>query len=228
MAVQADIADTEAQRVREVVKRIRPSKKDLRRLGKGNLMASEGILDAMQERDKNREKAANAEKATRTKPSPRPITPVPVRVHPPSRVRFQLLDAPTRILRSATRFVPRLNYSLPPSTASELQDDSDLESLISAASSGNTAPHLYCSPSTERNLKYPSAGYTSSQAATLLQIGYSTSHHRQRLLIGCCCQFFYFFLQAYVPLPSDLRIMAVYASQYKVDIVISLSFNCKW
>ena len=45
------------------------------------------------------------------------------------------MDAPTMILRSATRTVPRLNYSLPPPSASELQDKSDLESLISTASS---------------------------------------------------------------------------------------------
>ena len=68
MAVQADIANAETQRVREAVKKIRPSKKDLRHLGKGNLagvMTGEGILDAMQERDeKDREKAAEkAEKA---------------------------------------------------------------------------------------------------------------------------------------------------------------------
>ena len=97
----------------------------------------------MQERDKkDREKAAKkAEKATRAKkptqaaPAPAPITPVPVRVRPPSRVRFQLMDTPTRILCSATRSIPRLNYFLPPLPASELQDDSDLESFISAASS---------------------------------------------------------------------------------------------
>ena len=51
MAIQADIANAEAQRVREAVK-TRPSKKDLRHLGKGNLagvMTGEGILDVMQE-----------------------------------------------------------------------------------------------------------------------------------------------------------------------------------
>ena len=143
MAEQADIANAEAQRVREAVRKIRPSKKDLRRLGKGNfagVMTGKGILDEMEERDKkDREKAAKkTEKTTRSKkPAPRPasVTPVPVRVHPGPRVRFQLTDTPTRILRSATRSIPRLNYSLPPPTASELQDDSDLESLTSAASS---------------------------------------------------------------------------------------------
>ena len=143
MAVQADIANAEAQRLREAVKKIRPSKKDLRHLGKGNfagVMTGKGILDKMEERDKkDREKVAKkAEKATRSKkPAPRPasVTPVPVRVHPGPRARFQLTDTPTRILRSATRSIPRLNYSLPPPTASELQDDSDLESLTSAASS---------------------------------------------------------------------------------------------
>ena len=145
MAIQADIANTEAQRVQEAVKKTRPSKKDLRHLGKGNLagvITGESILDVMQERDKkDREKAAKAEKATRAKkpaqaaPAPGPITSVPVQVHPSSQVRFQLMDTLTRILRSATRSIPRRNYFLPPLPASELQDDSDLESFISAASS---------------------------------------------------------------------------------------------
>ena len=37
MAVQADIAHGQAEKLRETVKQIRPSKKGLRRLGKGNL-----------------------------------------------------------------------------------------------------------------------------------------------------------------------------------------------
>jgi hypothetical protein len=37
MSVQADIANTQAQRVQEAIKKIRPSKKYLRRLGKGNV-----------------------------------------------------------------------------------------------------------------------------------------------------------------------------------------------
>ena len=128
------------------MKKIRPSKKDLRHLGKGNLagvMTGEGILDMMQEHDKkDREKsakkaenAAHAKEPTQAAPASGPITPVPVRVCPPSQVRFQLMDTPTRILRTATRFIPRLNYFLPRLPASELQDDSDLESFISAASS---------------------------------------------------------------------------------------------
>ena len=148
MAVQADIANAKAQQARKAVEKIGTSKKDLRHLGKGNLtgvMTGEGILDVMQECDKKdslREKAVKkAEKATCAKkpaqaaPTSGPITPVPVRVCPPSRVRFQLIDTPTRILRSATRSIPRLNYFLPPLPACELQDNSDLESFISAASS---------------------------------------------------------------------------------------------
>ena len=49
------IANAEAQRVQEAVKKIRPSKKDLRHLGKGNLaglMVGKGILEETQERDK--------------------------------------------------------------------------------------------------------------------------------------------------------------------------------
>ena len=72
MAVQADIANAEAQRVREAVKKAWPSKKDPRHPGKGNpagVMTGKGILDEMEERDKkDREKAAKkAEKATRSK-----------------------------------------------------------------------------------------------------------------------------------------------------------------
>ena len=72
MAVQVDIANAEAQRLREAVKKIRLSKKDLRHLGKGNfagVMTGKGILDEMEERDKkDREKAAKkAVKATRSK-----------------------------------------------------------------------------------------------------------------------------------------------------------------
>ena len=86
--------------------KIRPSKKDLRHLGKGNLagvMTGEGILDVMQERDKKdrekaakkaekAEKAARAKKPTQAAPTPGPITSVPVRVRPSSRVHFQLMD----------------------------------------------------------------------------------------------------------------------------------------
>ena len=137
MAVQADIANAEAQQVREAVKKIRPSKKDLRHLGKGDLagvITGEGILDVMQECDKkDREKAAKkagktacVKKPAQAAPAPGPITPVQVRVRPPSRVRplsrvrFQLMDTPTRILRSATRSISRLNYFLPPLPDNEL------------------------------------------------------------------------------------------------------------
>ena len=76
------------------------------------------------------------------------------------------MDTPIRILRLETCSVPRLGYSMPLLTASELQDDLDLESLISAASSDweyrprTSTVH----PVPEEN---PSAGYTSSQEAPL-------------------------------------------------------------
>ena len=77
------------------------------------MMTGKGMLDEMEERDKDREKAAKkAEEATRSKkpvPRPTPVTPVPVRVHPGPRVHFQLTDTPTRILRSATRSITRLD-----------------------------------------------------------------------------------------------------------------------
>jgi hypothetical protein len=64
MSLQADIANTQAQRVREAVKKIRPSKKDLRRLGKGNVagvMTGENILKEIQVREKiDKEKAAKS------------------------------------------------------------------------------------------------------------------------------------------------------------------------
>jgi len=47
MSVQADIANTQAQRVGEAVRKIRPTKKDLRRLRQGNVagfMTGENIL----------------------------------------------------------------------------------------------------------------------------------------------------------------------------------------
>ena len=86
---------------------------------------------------------------------------------------MQLMDTPTRILRPETRSIPRLSYSLPPLTASELQDNPGLESLVSAASSGwPYRPRASTAhPVPEEN---PSAGYTSSQEAKLLQTGYST------------------------------------------------------
>jgi hypothetical protein len=62
MSVQADIANTEARRIREAVKKIRPSKKDLRRLAKGNVagvMTGENILKEIQVQEKiDKEKAA--------------------------------------------------------------------------------------------------------------------------------------------------------------------------
>ena len=57
MAVQADIANVEAKRVREAVKKVRPSKKDLQQLGKGNLagvITGKGTLDEMQGHDEER------------------------------------------------------------------------------------------------------------------------------------------------------------------------------
>ena len=50
MAVQADITHAQAKRLQEAVKQIRPSKKGLRRLGKGNLAGvatGEDILSDM-------------------------------------------------------------------------------------------------------------------------------------------------------------------------------------
>ena len=56
-----------------------------------------------------------------------------VSVHP--RVCFQLEDTPTRILHSATRLVPRLNYYLPPLAELHTEEGSDLGLFVPAASS---------------------------------------------------------------------------------------------
>ena len=47
MAVQADIAHSQAKKLRKAVKQIRPSKKDLRRLGKGNLAGVATVEDIL-------------------------------------------------------------------------------------------------------------------------------------------------------------------------------------
>ena len=131
MSVQADIANTQAQRVREAVKKIRPSKKDLRRLGKGNVagvMTGENILKEIQVREKiDKEKAAKKQFHTRKSAQRAVVTPVR------PRIRFQLEETPTRLLRSTTSTIPRPNYYLPP-LAEVIEDDSDAESFTTAFS----------------------------------------------------------------------------------------------
>lgn len=57
------------------------------------------------------------------------------------RARFQLKDAPTRILRSATLFIPRLSYYLPRLIELRTVDDPDLESShLLLPLTGNAAP----------------------------------------------------------------------------------------
>ena len=62
MTMQTDIAHAQAKKLWEAVKQIRPSKQDLRRLGKGDLagvMKGEDILNDMEERErKDQERAA--------------------------------------------------------------------------------------------------------------------------------------------------------------------------
>jgi len=132
MSVQADIANTQAQHVREAVNKIRLSKKDLRRLGKGNVavvMTGENILKEIQVREKiNKEKAAKKQFHTR-KSAQRAVVVTPVK----PRVRFQLEETPTRLLRSTTSTIPRPNYYLPP-LAEVIEDDSDAESFTTTFS----------------------------------------------------------------------------------------------
>ncbi|KAF8544104.1 hypothetical protein BDD12DRAFT_801461 [Trichophaea hybrida] len=132
MSVQANIANTQAQRVREAVNKIRPSKKDLQRLGKGNMagvMTGENILKEIHIREeKNKEKAAK--KGSRTRKSAQKaavITQIPVTPVRP-RVQFQMEETPTRLLRSATSAIPYPNYYLP-LIAEVIEDDSDAESF---------------------------------------------------------------------------------------------------
>ena len=73
MTVQADIANAEAQKVREAVKAIRPSKKDLRQLGKGNLagvLSGEAILKGIKERGEKQSKKVAKKKRTGTQINP--------------------------------------------------------------------------------------------------------------------------------------------------------------
>jgi len=132
MSVQADMANTQAQRVRDAVKKIRPSKKDLQRLGKGNVagvMTGENILKEIQVREKiDKEKAAKKQFHSR-KSAPRAVVVTPVR----PRIRFQLEETPTRLLHSTTSTIPRPNYYLPP-LAEVIEDDSHAESFTTAFS----------------------------------------------------------------------------------------------
>ena len=61
-----------------------------------------------------------------------------------SRVQFQLVDTPTRTLRSVSHSVPRLNYYLPPLAELEADDsESDIQSLASESKhllNGTTVP----------------------------------------------------------------------------------------
>ncbi|KAG0125778.1 hypothetical protein HOY82DRAFT_542915 [Tuber indicum] len=73
MAVQADIANGEAQKVREAVKAIRPSKKDLRQLGRGNLagvLSREAILQGIKEQEEKQSKKAAKKKRPGTTVNP--------------------------------------------------------------------------------------------------------------------------------------------------------------
>ncbi|KAF8241306.1 hypothetical protein K440DRAFT_644437 [Wilcoxina mikolae CBS 423.85] len=87
MSVQADIANTQSQLVREAVKKITPSNKDLWRLGQDNVagvMTDENILKEIQVRkEKNNEKVAkkgshtckSAQKTIFFTSGPIPVTP---------------------------------------------------------------------------------------------------------------------------------------------------------
>ncbi|KAF8536328.1 hypothetical protein BDD12DRAFT_807869 [Trichophaea hybrida] len=143
MTTQAEIANVQAQRVRNAVKNIQPSRKDLRRLGQGNVagvMTGENMLKEMKvHEEKEKEKAVK--KGSRTKkavPAVLSTSTTQGRSTPvtPSRpkVRFPLHKTPSiRILRSATHSIPPPNYYLPPVT--ELAENSDTESLLSTTSS---------------------------------------------------------------------------------------------
>ncbi|KAF8534626.1 hypothetical protein BDD12DRAFT_809210 [Trichophaea hybrida] len=76
---EADIASTDSYNLHKEIQKIRPSKKDMRQLGRGNLagvMTGEGILQGMKERDeKDTEKQANRAAKADAKAAKPPATP---------------------------------------------------------------------------------------------------------------------------------------------------------
>ena len=98
----------------------------------GGVMTGEEVPRNMKERGKAAKSRKESGSKQRTQaqactPSTPRLPPVTPRR---SQVRFQLVDTPSRTLRSVSRSVPRLNYYLPPLAELEA-DDSDLHSFAS-------------------------------------------------------------------------------------------------
>ena len=165
-------------------------------------MTSKGTLDGMQVRDKkDREKAAmvaRTEKAEKAKAT-RAKKPTSGPRYTCSTSHSSPLSAygyPTRILRSVTRFIPRPNYSLPPLTELHTEDESDLESLISAASFDCKYRRPRTStahPAPEKNSNTPQLGKPLPRNLSSSKWVIEPPRHRQHSPTGCCIQLFAFF-----------------------------------
>jgi hypothetical protein len=153
MATTAEIANAQAQKLRDTLKEIGPpGKKDRRQMkdpsNLAGVMTGGLIMKTMEERDrKDQEKAAQkaskqtakvARKAAAKEAADRriaavrlalqsPRTPVRSRTRPGPSVRFQPVDPAARRLRSATSSVPRPNYYLPPLAEQETEPENSDE-----------------------------------------------------------------------------------------------------
>ena len=161
------IANAEAQRVQEAVKEIRPPKKDLRHLGKGIWL---GLWLVRASWTRRRSATSRTEEAARRQrrqlaqrsPPPSHLSPSP---SPPSAQQGLCAQQPAPPLVPTT---PCL-HSLPVRyrTTRILNP-----SYLLLPPTGNTAPAPLQLTQYRKKSQYPSAGCTSSQEATLLQIGY--------------------------------------------------------
>ncbi|KAF8536308.1 hypothetical protein BDD12DRAFT_890588 [Trichophaea hybrida] len=98
----ADIARTDSYNLRKEIQNIRPSKKHIRQLGRGNLagvMTGEGILQGMKEQDeKDAEKQATRAAKAAAKAAKPPVTPHVV-VAKKRHVRFEHDGIPSTVPR---------------------------------------------------------------------------------------------------------------------------------
>ncbi|KAF8241985.1 hypothetical protein K440DRAFT_640535 [Wilcoxina mikolae CBS 423.85] len=109
---EADIARTDSYNLRKEIQKIRPSKKDMRQLGRGNLagvMTGEGILQGMKERDKkDAEKQATRAAKAAAKAAKPPVTPHVI-VAKKRHVRFEHDGIPSTVPRYRQQSVFSIN-----------------------------------------------------------------------------------------------------------------------
>ena len=142
MATQAHIANAEAQKVRQAVKAIRPSQKDMRRLGKGNVagaMGAQEILQGIKEWEEKQQQKAKKKKCTSPTTSPAMQQTPTRRAWAQRKVRFD--QTPCRRLNFQTPVQPHLPSS--PTSHDELGDTDD--SFISIEEFG---PEYHQNPTT--------------------------------------------------------------------------------